>query len=72
MAIDTMCSYVVDLRNDPSVRQSALMPFVVRKEKRKAKKQDSPKMERKVSFPDDSWVNDFIIITLTLATLGLK
>ena len=50
MAIDTMWASVLELRNDASVRQSALMPFVVRKEKRKEKKQDSssPKMERKV------------------------
>ena len=50
MAIDTMWASVLELRNDASVRQSALMPFVVRKEKRKEKKQDSssPKVERKV------------------------
>ncbi|CAB4014970.1 Hypothetical predicted protein [Paramuricea clavata] len=49
MVIDAMWACIQDLRNDVNVRESALMPFVVRKEKRKAKKTESPspKMERK-------------------------
>ena len=52
MAVDTMWSCVQDLRNSSSARESSLMPFVVRKEKRKAKKPESPSppVERKVSF----------------------
>jgi hypothetical protein len=55
MVIDTMWACIQDLRNDVNVRESALMPFVVRKEKRKAKNTESPspKMERKVSVNDD-------------------
>ncbi|XP_028394588.1 large proline-rich protein BAG6-like [Dendronephthya gigantea] len=51
MTVDAMWAYVYDLRNEIPVRISSLMPFVVRKEKRKSaeKKVDSssPKINRK-------------------------
>lgn len=48
MIMQTMWSSMQDFRNDISVRETSLMPFVIRKEKRKshAKKTDSPTMER--------------------------
>ncbi|XP_046844611.1 large proline-rich protein BAG6-like isoform X2 [Xenia sp. Carnegie-2017] len=48
MIMQTMWTSMQDFRNDISVRETSLMPFVIRKEKRKshAKKTDSPTMER--------------------------
>lgn len=48
MVIDTLWACVQDLRED--VRENSLMPFIVRKEKRKGKKVESPKLERKVGL----------------------
>lgn len=53
LAVDTTWTCVRDLRNSLRLRESALLPFVVRKEKRK-KSKESPKPQRKESKKDEN------------------
>ena len=54
MPMEVVFSYVQGIRNQQNIRESSLLPFVVRKEKRKSSirtpESASPKVERKVSF----------------------